>query len=62
MTPIEKEEIISKILELEFEITSSIINGHKPSIDDKYQNKRNELKLLRCILFGYKSSYCKKTK
>lgn len=62
MTPNEKEEIISKIIELELEITFSIINGYKPSIDDRFQNKRNELKLLRCILFGYKSLYCKKTK
>lgn len=62
MTPIEREEVLSKIIDLEFEITSSIIKGHKPSIDDEYKEKRNELKLLRCILFGYKSQFCKKTK
>jgi len=37
----------SKIIELELEITSAIINGHRPSADDQYEEKRKELERLR---------------
>jgi hypothetical protein len=60
MTQQDKEKIISRIIDLEYEITSAIIEGHKSSIDDKFQNKRLELNTLRCLLFGYGSEYCKK--
>ena len=60
MTQQDKEKIISRIINLEYEITSAIIKGHKSSIDDKFQNKRVELNTLRCLLFGYGSEYCKK--
>lgn len=33
MNPKTKEEIISKIIELELEITLAILNGHKPLVD-----------------------------
>lgn len=60
MTQSDKDEIISRIVELEYEITSAIIQGHKSSIDDKFQSLRIELNTLRCIIFGYGSEYCKK--
>lgn len=60
MTQQDKEKIISRIIDLEYEITSAIIEGHKSSIDGKFQNKRLELNTLRCLLFGYGSEYCKK--
>lgn len=60
MTQQDKEEIISRVINLEHEITLAVIQGHKPSIDDKFQEKRVELNTLRCLLFGYGSEYCKK--
>lgn len=60
MTEQTKSELISKIISLELEITTAIINGHKPSIHDKFQDKRNELNTLRCLVFGYESKLCKK--
>ena len=54
-------DLISRIIELEYEITSAIIQGHKPSINDKFQEKRNELNTLRCVVFGYESIFCKKS-
>lgn len=38
---------ISRIIELELEITRAIYQGHKPSADDQYQQSREELKRLR---------------
>jgi len=60
MNPKTKEEIISKIIDLELEITLAILNGHKPYIHDKFQDKRHELNTLRCLVFGYESKLCKK--
>ena len=42
----------SKIIELELEITSAIINGHRPSADDEYEEKRKELERLRKEIEG----------
>ena len=60
MTQQDKEEIISRVINLEHEITLAVIQGHRPSIDDKFKEKRVELNTLRCLLFGYSSEYCKK--
>lgn len=59
MTQQDKTQIMSRIISLESEITSSIINGHKPSENDVFREKRNEITLLRCMYFGYRSKYCK---
>ena len=59
MTQQDLTQIMSRIISLESEITSSIINGHKPSENDIFKEKRNEIILLRCMYFGYKSKYCK---
>lgn len=58
MTQQERNQIMSKIIEIELEITRSIINGHKPSENDKFSEKRNELNLLRCLYFGYRTKFC----
>ena len=43
-------QIISEILKLEYIITSSIINGHKPSNGDKFEAQREIIKYLRkCV-------------
>lgn len=55
-----KTELTSRIIELEYEITVAIIEGHKPFYGDEFQSKRDELNTLRCIVFGYSSQYCKK--
>lgn len=58
MTQQDKNQIMSRIIELELEITRSVINGHKPSEDDEFNSKRQELSLLRCLYFGYKTKFC----
>ena len=60
MTEQTKSDLISKIIKLEYEITTAIIDGHKPSINDKFQEMRRELNTLRCLVFGYESNFCKK--
>ena len=60
MTEQTKSDLISKIIKLEYEITKSIIDGHKPSVNDKFQEMRSELNTLRCLVFGYESNFCKK--
>lgn len=59
MTQQDLTQIMSRIIKLETEITSSIINGHNPSENDVFREKRNEITLLRCMYFGYRSKYCK---
>ncbi len=59
MTQQDMVQIMSRIIKLETEITSSIINGHNPSENDVFREKRNEITLLRCMYFGYRSKYCK---
>jgi hypothetical protein len=60
MTEQTKSDLISKIIKLELQITKSIIGGHKPSVNDQFQEMRSELNTLRCLVFGYESNYCKK--
>lgn len=60
MTQSEKKILESKIIELETEITIAILNGHKSRNDDIFKDKRKELELLRCTVFGPKSIFCKK--
>jgi hypothetical protein len=55
----ETEILITRIVELETEITSSIIKGHKPYHGDCFDEKRKELSILRCVVFGYESEFCK---
>lgn len=54
-----KEELISRIIKLELEITSEVSKGHKPYHGDHLESKRIEANTLRCILYGYNSIYCK---
>jgi hypothetical protein len=58
MTVQEKNLIASRIIELDLEITRSVINGHKPSEDDEFKEIRQELNLLRCLYFGYRTKFC----
>lgn len=55
-----KNDLISRIIELECQIISEIFKGYKPSINDHLQPKRIEINMLRCIVFGYDSKFCKK--
>lgn len=59
MTEKEKNDFISRIIELQLEEVNLIFNGHKPYVGDFFQSKRDEINLLRCIVFGYDSAYCK---
>ena len=58
MTLQEKNLIASRIIELDLEITRSVINGHKPSENDEFKEIRQELNLLRCLYFGYRTKFC----
>jgi hypothetical protein len=49
----------NRIVEIEYELFLSIRNGHRPSNDDCYKNKRTELEFLRCLYFGIESKFCK---
>lgn len=49
----------SRVIELDYYITMEIIKGHKPHYDDHLKDKRTELVILRCCLFGFKSPYCR---
>lgn len=60
MDPQVKSELITRIIDLEYEITIATIEGHRPFIGDKFQEKRNEVNTLRCIVYGYESIFCKK--
>ena len=55
-----RNQILSKIIELDLIITRSIINGHNPSENDQYKEQREELNTLRCVYFGYETKYCNK--
>ena len=46
----DKSQIISEILKLEYVITSSVINGHKHSNGDKFEAQREIIRYLRkCV-------------
>lgn len=38
---------LSRIIELELEVTRAVILGHKPGQNDEYEEKRRELEKLR---------------
>jgi hypothetical protein len=48
MTDIEKSALISK---LDYEMTKSILNGHKSVVGDKFQGHRDTILKLRKELF-----------
>lgn len=54
----EKEQIITRIIDLEMEQLDRLFSGVKPETTDSFSEKRKELQLLRCILFGYTSQFC----
>jgi len=55
-----ENDIIKRIVEIEYELFLSIRNGHKATVGDQYHDKRVEAALLRCLLYGEDSKYCKK--
>jgi len=59
MTEKTKNDFISRIIELQLEEVRLIFNGHKPYIGDSFQSKRNEMEMLRCIVYGYDSNFCR---
>jgi hypothetical protein len=59
MTEQTKNEMISRIIELELQNIKLIFDGHKPTEDDFFEPSRKEMAILRCIVFGYDSKFCK---
>jgi hypothetical protein len=47
MSGLEKNEIISRIIQLETIVTGAFLKGHQPHNQDQYQSLREELKELR---------------
>lgn len=54
-----KNEMSRRIVEIEYEMFVAIRNGHKPSQDDHFKKKREEIELLRCMYYGIDSKFCK---
>lgn len=59
MTQQDLTQVSSRIIKLEYEMTHAIIKGHKSTADDEFKNHREELNILRCLYFGYKSNHCR---
>jgi hypothetical protein len=55
-----EQEIIKRIVEIEYELFKSIRKGHRACVGDQYHNLRVEVALLRCMYFGSDSKFCKK--
>jgi hypothetical protein len=62
MTEQTRNEMISRIIELELQITDAIFKGHKCEENDIFESSRKEVTILRCIVFGYHSNFCKNKK
>jgi len=48
-----KQEIISEIITLEYEVTMANLLGHRPTDDDEYSEKRKKINELRKNLKNY---------
>jgi hypothetical protein len=48
-----KQEIISEIIALEYEVTMANLLGHKPTDNDEYSEKRKKINELRKNLKNY---------
>jgi hypothetical protein len=48
-----KQDIISEIIMLEYEVTSANLLGHRPTDTDKYSDKRKRINELRKKLKNY---------
>lgn len=59
MTEQTRNEMMSRIIELELQNTKLIFDGHKPDRSDSFEPYRKELDVLRCVVFGYDSNVCK---
>lgn len=42
--------LVTEVIKLELEITTAVLNGHKPTDSDKFAGHRKRLKELRTIL------------
>jgi len=59
MTEQNRNQMISRIIELEYQNMRLIFDGHKPTKNDFFEPNRKEMDILRCIVFGYDSKFCK---
>jgi hypothetical protein len=49
----DKQEIITEIVTLEYEVTIANLLGHRPTDDDEYSEKRKKINELRKKLKNY---------
>jgi hypothetical protein len=47
---IEVAHLVTEVIQLELEITTAVLNGHRPNDEDKFVEHRKRLKELRSIL------------
>jgi hypothetical protein len=57
-----KDELASRVIVLQSEITHAILQGHKAHDEDEFKSHRIELMVLRCMLYGEDSKICKTEK
>lgn len=57
-----KGNITSRIIVLQYQITRAVLKGHKSNDCDDFKEHRKELMELRCKLFGIDSKICKSEK
>lgn len=48
-----KQEIISEIIILEYEVTTANLSGHRATDSDEYSDKRKKINELRKMLKNY---------
>jgi hypothetical protein len=53
-----KQDIMTKIINNETIIRRALAEGHRPSTTDKFQPLRIENETLRCLYFGEDSPHC----
>lgn len=54
----ENKPKISRIIQIELELTEAVMNGHKAHLGDQYKDKRNEMIRLRSEIIGNKKGDC----
>lgn len=55
-----EQDVLKRIVDIEYKLFQTIRDGHKPCGGDQYHDLRVEVSLLRCLYYGIESNFCKK--
>jgi hypothetical protein len=55
----DRNDMLSEILEVEYKITHEVKEGYTPHTNDKFETDRERIALLRCLYFGEDSKFCR---